>query len=65
MPGWAEAVQGEMVKLATPAAAITLHVTSPQAGVPCPLCHVQTLRVHSRYARTRAARPGGASAIRL
>jgi len=30
------------------AAAITLHVTSTQASVPCPLCHVQTPRVHSR-----------------
>ena len=28
------------------AAAITLHVTSTQACVPCPLCHVRTARVH-------------------
>jgi hypothetical protein len=30
------------------AAEITLHVTATQASVPCPLCHVQTARVHSR-----------------
>jgi len=30
------------------AAQITLDVTSTHAGVPCPLCHVQTARVHSR-----------------
>ena len=47
------------------AAAITLHVTSTQASVPCPLCHVQTPRVHSRYTRTLADLPWGAYAVRL
>lgn len=46
-------------------AAITLHVTSTQACVPCPLCHVQTPRVHSRYTRTLADVPWGAYAVRL
>ena len=46
-------------------AVITLHVTSTQACVPCPLCHVQTPRVHSRYTRTLADVPWGAYAVRL
>jgi transposase len=41
------------------AAAITLHVTSTQTQVPCPLCHIQTARVHSRYTRTMADLPWG------
>jgi transposase len=40
-------------------------VTSTQAGVPCPLCHVQTPRVHSRYTRTLADLPWGAYAVRI
>ena len=47
------------------AAEITLDVTSTQACVPCPLCHVQTTRVHSRYTRTVADVPWGAYAVRL
>ena len=47
------------------AAEITLDVTSTQACVPCPLCHVRTPRVHSRYARTLADVPWGAYAVRL
>jgi transposase len=47
------------------AAAITLHVTSTQAYVPCPLCHVQTPRVHSRYTRTLTDLPWGAYAVRV
>ena len=47
------------------AAAITLHVTSTQACVPCPLCHVQTPRVHSRYTRTLADLPWGPYAVRV
>jgi transposase len=47
------------------AAEITLHVTSTQASVPCPLCHVQTARVHSRYARTLADLPWSTYAVRL
>ena len=46
-------------------AEIMLHVTSTQACVLCPLCHVQTPRVHSRYARTLADLPWGAYSIRL
>jgi transposase len=41
------------------AAAITLQVTSTQTQVPCPRCHVQTARVHSRYTRTLADLPWG------
>ena len=47
------------------AAEITLEVTSTQACVPCPLCHVLTPRVHSRYSRTLADLPWGAYAVRL
>ena len=47
------------------AAQITLDVTSTHAGVPCPLCHVQTARVHSRYARTVADLPWGDYHVRL
>src|SRR4029453_14326573 len=41
------------------AAEITLDVTSTQACVPCPLCHVLTPRVHSRYSRSLADLPWG------
>src|SRR6267142_291556 len=47
------------------AAEITLHVTAAQASVPCPLCHVQTARVHSRYARILADLPWGPYTVRL
>ena len=47
------------------AAEVTFHVTSTQARVPCPLCHVQTSRVHSRYTRTLADLPWGAYAVRI
>ena len=47
------------------AAQITLEVTATHARVPCPLCHVQTTRVHSRYPRTMADLPWGAYAVRL
>jgi transposase len=47
------------------AAEVTFHVTSTQACVPCPLCHVQTSRVHSRYTRTLADLPWGAYAVRI
>ena len=47
------------------AAEITLHVTAAQASVPCPLCHGQTARVHSRYARTLADLPWSTYAVRL
>jgi len=43
---------------------LTLHVTSTQACVPCPLCHVRTSRVHSRYTRTLADLPWGAYVVR-
>ena len=41
------------------AAQITLHVISTPSCVPCPLCHVRTSRVHSRYTRTVADLPWG------
>jgi transposase len=47
------------------AAEITLHVTSTQACGLCPLCHIQTPRVHSRYTRTLADLPWGTYAVRL
>jgi transposase len=47
------------------AAMLTLHVTSTQACVPCPLCHVRTSRVHSRYTRTLADLPWGAYVVRV
>jgi transposase len=47
------------------AAEVTFHVTSTQACVPCPLCHVQTSRVHSRYTRTLADLPWGAYVVRV
>jgi len=46
-------------------AEITLHVTSTQACGLCPLCHIQTPRVHSRYTRTLADLPWGTYAVRL
>jgi len=47
------------------AAQIMLDVTATPARVPCPLCDVQTTRVHSRYTRTIADVPWGAYAVRL
>jgi transposase len=47
------------------AALITLDVTSTSTHVPCPLCSVQTTRVHSRYTRTLADLPWGAYAVRV
>jgi len=44
---------------------VTLHVTSLHARVPCPRCHVQTARVHSRFTRIVADLPWGAYAVRL
>jgi len=42
---------------------ITLHVTSTHPRVLCPLCHVQTSRVHSQYTRTLADLPWGPYAV--
>jgi len=36
---------------------LTLHVTSTQQGVPCPVCAVFSPRVHSHYTRTLADLP--------
>jgi len=47
------------------AALITLDVTSTPTRVPCPLCGVQTTRVHSRYTRTLADLPWGVYAVRV
>ena len=46
------------------AAEVTFYVTSTQAWGLCPLCHAQTLRVHSRYVRTLADLPWGTYAVR-
>jgi transposase len=43
---------------------ITLHVTSTQKGMPCPVCAVFTPRVHSRYTRTLADLPWGVARVR-
>src|SRR5438132_10245770 len=47
------------------AALLTLDVTSTPTRVPCPLCGVQTMRVHSRYPRPLADLPWGAYAVRV
>jgi transposase len=43
---------------------VTLHVTSTQQLVPCPVCAVFTARVHSRYTRTLADLPWGPARVR-
>jgi transposase len=43
---------------------VTLHVTSTQRLVPCPVCAVFTARVHSRYTRTLADLPWGVARVR-
>jgi transposase len=43
---------------------MTLHVTSTQQVVPCPVCAVSTARVHSRYTRTLADLPWGMARVR-
>jgi transposase len=43
---------------------LTLHVTSTQQVVPCPVCAVFTPRVHRRYIRTLAERPWGVARVR-
>jgi transposase len=43
---------------------LTLHVTSTQQVVPCPVCAVFTPRVHSRYTRTLANLPWGCARVR-
>jgi transposase len=43
---------------------VTLHVTSTQGLVPCPVCAVLTARVHSRYTRTLADLPWGVTRVR-
>ena len=52
-------------QLDAPASLITLHVTATPTTVPCPLCHRQTARVHSRYTRTLADLPWGPYAVRV
>ena len=47
------------------AAEIMLRVTSTPTSVSCPLCYVQTPRVHSRYTRTLTDLPWGAYAVDL
>jgi transposase len=43
---------------------MTLHVTSTQQVVPCPVCAACTTRVHSRYTRTLADLPWGTTRVR-
>jgi len=43
---------------------LTLHVTSTQQVVSCPVCAVFTPRVHSRYTRTLADLPWGGARVR-
>jgi len=46
------------------ASLITLHVTSTQRDVPCPVCTVRTHRLHSRYTRMLADLPWGPARVR-
>src|SRR5262249_10028935 len=47
------------------AAQLTFQVTATRPRVRCPLCHVLTPRVHSRYSRILADLPWGPYTIRL
>ena len=47
------------------AAQLTLQVTATRVRVRCPLCHVLTPRVHSRYSRILADLPWGPYTVRL
>src|SRR5262245_37141411 len=47
------------------AAQLTLQVTAIRARVRCPLCHVHTPRIHSRYSRILADLPWGPYTVRL
>jgi transposase len=44
---------------------LTLHVTSTQALVHCPVCRFPTRRIHSRYVRTAADLPWGSWRVLL
>ena len=44
---------------------MTLHVTSTQTAVPCPICAVPAERMHSRYTRTLADLPWAHYRVRL
>src|SRR5215218_2930998 len=43
---------------------LTLHVTSTQTEVPCPICAVLAQRVHSRYERLLANLPWSPARVR-
>jgi transposase len=47
------------------ASLMTLHVTSTQTAVPCPVCAVPATRLHSRYTRTLADLPWATYRVRL
>jgi transposase len=46
------------------ASLITLHVTSTQRDVPCPVCAVRARRLYSRYERMLADLPWGPARVR-
>ena len=52
-------------QLDAPAALLTLHVTSTQTVVPCPLCTVPAVHIHSHYTRTLADLPWAHYRVRL
>lgn len=52
-------------QLDAPASLMTLHVTSTQTAVPCPICAVPAERMHSRYTRTLADLPWAHYRVRL
>jgi transposase len=47
------------------ASLMTLHVTSTQTAVRCPVCSVPATRIHSRYTRTLADLPWATYRVRL
>ena len=52
-------------QLDAPTSLLTLHVTSTQTMVPCPLCAVPAARLHSHYTRTLADLPWAHYRVRL
>lgn len=52
-------------QLDAPASLLTLHVTSTQTVVRCPVCAVPAERMHSRYTRTLADLPWAHDRVRL
>jgi transposase len=58
------ALQRDAWHLDDTATLVTLHVTSTQGFVPCPVCAVLSARVHSRHTRPLADLPWGVARVR-